>query len=157
MQSYPLSIPLRWHYPNQVTGLSVQLTLSLLFASSPLYLHVIILLFPGKSTFLTRFISLFPLPDCLLCTSDSIALGALKAFYQKGILIPDQLEIISIGNGNRETEEFSIPSLSVIKLPMEEMADACLQRLYRMLSTFDNTVDSIEFPIQYIARESCPE
>jgi len=97
------------------------------------------------------------LPDCLFCTSDSIALGALKAFYEKGIRIPDDIEIISVGNGNPDQEEYSIPSLSVIKLPMEEMAAACLKKVYRSLSSFNYIVDTEEFPIQYIARESCPE
>lgn len=96
------------------------------------------------------------LPDCLFCTSDNIALGALKAFHEQGIRIPAQIEIISVGNGNRDQEEFSIPSLSVINLPMEEMAAACLRKIYESLTTFHKTIDSTQFSIEYIARESCP-
>lgn len=44
-----------------------------------------------------RLSSMNPLPDCLLCTSDNIALGALKAFHQKGIRIPEDIEMISVG------------------------------------------------------------
>lgn len=98
-----------------------------------------------------------PLPDCLLCTSDSIAYGALKAFHDYGVAVPDDIEIISVGNGSVDTEIYSVPSLSVINLPMEKMADACLQRLYRSMTKMDDTVDSISFPVSYIARESCPE
>ncbi|MCR5656417.1 MAG: LacI family transcriptional regulator, partial [Butyrivibrio sp.] len=57
------------------------------------------------------------LPDCILCTSDNIALGAIKAFHDKGIKIPEKTELISIGNGSRDLEEYSIPSLSVVSLP----------------------------------------
>lgn len=96
------------------------------------------------------------LPDCLFCTSDNIAFGALKAFHHKGISIPGQIEIISVGNGNPDQEEYSIPSLSVINLPMEEMAAACLRKIYESLTTFHNTIDSTQFSIEYIARESCP-
>lgn len=96
------------------------------------------------------------LPDCLFCTSDSIAIGALKAFHNKGIKIPGQIELISIGNGNPEQQEFSIPSLSVINLPMEEMASACLTKIYENLFSFNNHIVSEEFPINYIPRESCP-
>lgn len=96
------------------------------------------------------------LPDCLFCTSDSIAIGALKAFHNKGIKIPGQIELISIGNGNPEQQEFSIPSLSVINLPMEEMASACLTKIYENLFSFNNHIVSEEFPIKYIPRESCP-
>src|SRR5699024_8355525 len=34
-RSYMILFSLRWHYPNQVTGLSIQLTLSLLHAQAP--------------------------------------------------------------------------------------------------------------------------
>lgn len=95
------------------------------------------------------------LPDCLFCTSDAIAIGALKAFYSKGIHIPEQIEIISIGNGNREQQEFAIPSISVINLPMEQMAAACLKKVFELLSDADLSINSIEFPITYISRESC--
>ena len=97
------------------------------------------------------------LPDCLFCTSDSIALGALKAFHEKGIQIPEQLEIISVGNGNPDQEEYAIPSLSVISLPMENMAAACLRTVYTFLSNGEYNASTFELPISYIARESCPE
>lgn len=99
---------------------------------------------------------LHPLPDCLFCTSDSIALGALKAFYEKGIRIPDQIEIISVGNGRPEQEEYCVPSLSVVSLPLEDMARECLKILSDSLSTFQYIPKSIAFPTPYIARESCP-
>lgn len=98
-----------------------------------------------------------PLPDCLFCTSDAVALGALKALHCHNIRIPEQIEIISVGNGNPEQQEYSIPSLSVINLPMEEMAAACLQKIYESLTSFDFSISSTEYPIQYIARESCPQ
>lgn len=97
-----------------------------------------------------------PLPDCLFCTSDSIALGALKAFYEQGIRIPDQIEIISVGNGRPEQEEYCVPSLSVVSLPLEDMARECLKILSDSLSTFQYIPKSIAFPTPYIARESCP-
>lgn len=96
------------------------------------------------------------LPDCILCSSDNIALGALKAFHEKGIIIPAQIELISIGNGSRELEEYSTPSLSVVNLPMEAMADACLTRISRAITELSLVPDSREFSAEYIARESCP-
>lgn len=97
-----------------------------------------------------------PLPDCLFCTSDSIALGALKAFYEKGIRIPEQIELISVGNGRPEQEEYCVPSLSVVSLPLEDMAKECLKILSESLRTFNNVPKSTAFPTPYVARESCP-
>lgn len=96
-------------------------------------------------------------PDCLLCTSDVIAIGALKALIENGIRVPDQIQMISIGNGAAEFTAFSTPSVSIVELPMEEMADACLQRLHRAVAGMDLTPDSVIVPVRYTARESCPE
>ena len=101
--------------------------------------------------------SLEVLPDCLFCASDNIALGALKAFHQKGVRIPEDIEIISVGNGNPDQQEFAIPSLSVISLPMEDMAAACLRTVYTFLSTGEYNTSTTEFPIHYVPRESCRE
>lgn len=98
-----------------------------------------------------------PLPDCLLCTSDIIAYGALNAFHQKGVRIPEQLEVISVGNGNPDYQEYAIPSLSVVNLPMEDMAALCLRRICEVLTSFSYTPGSTELPVHYIARESCPQ
>ncbi|MCR5657347.1 MAG: substrate-binding domain-containing protein, partial [Butyrivibrio sp.] len=85
-----------------------------------------------------------------------IALGAIKAFHDKGIKIPEKTELISIGNGSRDLEEYSIPSLSVVSLPMEAMADACLTRISRAITELSLVPDSREFSAEYIPRESCP-
>lgn len=98
-----------------------------------------------------------PFPDCLFCTSDPIAIGALKAFYHNRIEVPKQIEIISVGNGNIEHQEFSVPSLSVIQLPMERMAAACLKIVYEKLTAYEPDINSHKFPVEYVARESCPD
>lgn len=104
-----------------------------------------------------KILGLTNLPDCVFCTSDNIAIGALKAFHTYGIKIPEQIEIISIGNGNTDQQEYAIPSLSVVNLPMEEMAHECLKIIFNILNNSDYTIISKEFPIEYIARESCPK
>ena len=104
----------------------------------------------------TQISEMSTIPDCLLCTSDTLAIGALKAFHDKNISIPEQLELISIGSGPRDLEEYSIPALSVVSLPMEAMADACLARIANAITTFNTTPDTREFASEYISRESCP-
>ncbi len=101
-----------------------------------------------------RLLNSSTLPDCLFCTSDNIAFGALKAFNERQILIPQQLEIISVGNGMKQHEEYSIPSLSVVGLPIEQMADACLTRISRAITAFDTTPDMQQFHVEYISRSS---
>jgi LacI family transcriptional regulator len=98
-----------------------------------------------------------PLPDSIFCMSDFIAVGALRAFHKANIKIPDELEIISIGNGDRELEEYTTTSLSVVHLPMEKMAESCLHLALDLLAGRLEPPHSIEHPIVYRARESCGE
>ncbi len=99
--------------------------------------------------------SLSPLMDCVFCASDAIAIGALRAFHKNGIKLPEDLELISIGNGDREQEEYASTSLSVINLPMEEMAIQCLRTITNLISNVTNAPYSTVLPIKYIQRESC--
>ena len=53
-----------------------------------------------------RIAELKTLPDCVFFASDTMVIGALKAFNKYGIRIPDDIEMISVGNGEQEMEEF---------------------------------------------------
>jgi hypothetical protein len=53
-------------------------------------------------------------PDCLSSASDTIALGAVKGLQEMGVRMPDDLGLISTGNGDQQQEEFAVPSLSVV-------------------------------------------
>ena len=97
------------------------------------------------------------LPDCMFCGSDALAIGALRAFMKSGVRIPEDMEIISVGNGDKDQEEYAPVSLSVVHLPMEKMAEACLQMAFDLLSGTIEAPDSIELPVVYRARESCGE
>ncbi|MEL7566213.1 MAG: LacI family DNA-binding transcriptional regulator [Dehalobacterium sp.] len=97
------------------------------------------------------------LPSCLFCASDALALGALRAFAKCKIQIPEDIEIISVGNGDPEMEEYSQTSLSVVQLPMEEMARLCLSQVIDILNGQVKLPYSIDLPIVYKARESCGE
>ncbi len=96
-------------------------------------------------------------PDCLFCASDTIALGAVKGLQEMGVRMPDDLELISTGNGDQQQEEFAVPSLSVVNVPIDEMAEQCMRLLYRQLTYECKGIDSVTLPTTFIARESCPE
>jgi DNA-binding LacI/PurR family transcriptional regulator len=97
-----------------------------------------------------------PLPECVFFPSDTTALGALRAFYKKGIRIPEDLKIITVGHGDIEVDEFAYVSLSVVTFPVEKMAQACFSLLLDVINGKVSPPHSIEIPIEYIPRESCP-
>jgi len=112
---------------------------------------------PGGFSAAKRLLELDVKPDCLFCASDAMAIGALRCIHKSGIIIPDDLELISIGNGDMDLEEYATTSLSVVHLPMEKMAETCLRLVFDVLNHRIEPPHSIELPVHYIARESCGE
>lgn len=96
------------------------------------------------------------LPHAVFCGSAMIAHGALRAFWEAGLPPEAQPKVIAIGNGNEDQDAFSIPSLSVIQLPMEEMAAACLQQLLEIAPPASRAASGSRLiPVTYLPRESC--
>ena len=90
------------------------------------------------------------LPDCIAAASDQLAIGALHSL--RGVAIPETLELISVGNGDRQLQQFTQPSLSVIELPMEDMARRCFAMLMRCLA--GETPASEIMPVRFVGRET---
>ena len=63
--------------------------------------------------------------------------------------------LIAVGNGPEESDAFSIPSLSVVYLPMEDMARECIQLVLGQLDGRIATAESRLLPISIFPGESC--
>ncbi|MDL2318863.1 LacI family transcriptional regulator [Eubacteriales bacterium OttesenSCG-928-A19] len=94
-------------------------------------------------------------PDSVFCISDVLAIGLLRAFLKAGIRVPEDVEVISIGNGDRDAEEYASTSLSVVHLPMERMAAACLDSALAELDGDADAPRAVTIPFVYRERESC--
>lgn len=70
--------------------------------------------------------------DAIYTPSDMIALGIMHYCYLNQIKIPQDVSILSIGNGLTQIDQFLNPSLSTIQIPMEEMAQECLSILIQL-------------------------
>lgn len=60
------------------------------------------------------------LPQAVVCTSDLIALGAMNAFHNAGLSIPDQIAVS--GFDDTPFAELATPKLTTIRQPTLEMA-----------------------------------
>lgn len=95
-----------------------------------------------------------PRPDCLFCASDSLALGAMRALHKRGVAVPQEIEVVSVGNGDRDMEEYALISLSVVPLPMEKMARECLHLVLDILEGKVASPQSVTLPVAFHPRES---
>lgn len=84
--------------------------------------------------------------------SDMMAIGILKYLKDQKIQVPEQVEVLSIGNGLNPFDAYLIPSLSTIEIPLFELAKKCLAVLYQMM--IKKPAKSIDLSCSYIQRES---
>lgn len=93
------------------------------------------------------------LPTAMFFPLGLMAVAALPVFHSAGIRIPDRMEILTYGD--HDAEKYSVPSLSTVKLPVEEMADACIRLAMGRIHDSSGQPKSIEFETPFIFRESC--
>lgn len=66
-----------------------------------------------------KLISLKKRPSAVFCSNDDMAIGAIKAVFDSGLKVPEDISII--GFDNIGVSEYATPSLTTIKRPMEKI------------------------------------
>ncbi|MBL1224113.1 LacI family DNA-binding transcriptional regulator [Enterococcus sp. BWR-S5] len=92
------------------------------------------------------------LPEAFFVASDTIAVGALQAFNEKGILIPDRLELLSINDN--EIAKFVSPPLTTFKIDVEEIAKTAIDMLVDQLIYPRKTTKTVLLGSELIVRKS---
>ena len=72
-----------------------------------------------------------PLPDAYFVSSDSLAIGALRAFQEAGIKVPDDIQLISFNDTSLAKQVF--PPLSTITVFTEEMGRTAMDVLNKQV------------------------
>ncbi|GIN71607.1 LacI family transcriptional regulator [Bacillus sp. J14TS2] len=93
------------------------------------------------------------LPSAIFSLSDHMAIGALAAFHKAGINIPKDIEMI--GYDDNENSRFSIPSLTTVHLPVEDMANECLNILLELIHQKAKQPIAREWTTSIVIRDSC--
>lgn len=93
-------------------------------------------------------------PHFIFCDSDVIAFGALSAFYQYKVRIPENVEILSIGMLAEDVAEYSVPPLSVVRMPNREIASAVIDLMQKQITHKVTEPEHIKKKSEVIYRES---
>jgi len=93
--------------------------------------------------------------DCLFCASDMVAIGALRCLHQNNVKVPEDMEIISVGNGDIQLDEYAWPSIATVLIPMEEMAGKCISLLLERIKDPYAPLRAEKNEIKFFPRESC--
>ena len=91
------------------------------------------------------------LPSAFLIGSDPMSMGALRAFREAGISVPEDLSIISFDD--IEAAAYMSPPLSTVRLHTEEIGRQAIKTLYdRLLGR--EVVVNVVIPCQLVRRQS---
>jgi phosphoserine phosphatase RsbU/P len=90
--------------------------------------------------------------DAIVGANDDMALGALKAFQERHIRVPD--EVLVVGFDDNEESSFSIPSLTTVRQPLYEMGSRAVDLLIDKIE-HKNVPEIIVVPATVEIRQSC--
>ena len=95
------------------------------------------------------------MPDSFFCANDYIAYSVISAIRDRGLRVPEDIKIVSVGNGIVDLEKTFTPKLSTVSMPLEEMGEACLNAILEMIENPEYQPFRREMPVVYEPRETC--
>lgn len=91
-------------------------------------------------------------PDALLISNDAMAIGALKAFRDAGIRVPEDISVISFNDTT--SAQYSNPPLSSVRIESNEMGRRAVDLLIDRLDSPERSPYMIMLGTKLILRES---
>lgn len=91
-------------------------------------------------------------PTAALCISDALALGVLRAARERGIRIPEELEVV--GFDDVEAASLSGPTLTTVRQPLLEKGRTAARLLIESLSESGPAPENVVLPTELVLRES---
>lgn len=96
-------------------------------------------------------------PDAVFCATDLLALGAIRAAYERGVRVPEDVALV--GFDGLEEGRYSVPTLSTIAPDKQELARVCVETLLerieaRAAGTREPEPRDLPVPFELVVRES---
>ncbi len=91
-------------------------------------------------------------PQAVFAASDPLAIGALKALREKGIVVPDEIAVI--GFDDITEAAFSEPALTTVRAPAREMGEYGALLVHTLLQGPHPCPFSMRLPCELVLRQS---
>lgn len=91
-------------------------------------------------------------PDAIFCFSDLLAIGAMRAVFDAGLCVPDDIAVVGIDDV--EEGRFSRPALSTISLDTCFIARESVRRILARIENPEVEATEIVAPHRLVVRES---
>lgn len=90
--------------------------------------------------------------DALVASNDEMALAALEALDERGIVVPDQVKVV--GFDDSMAARYSLPSLTTVGQPLDRVATTAVQLALTSLG-IDTSARRVVVPTPLVVRRSC--
>lgn len=90
--------------------------------------------------------------DSVFVAGDLMAIGAINFLVQSGIRVPEDVSVI--GFDNIELAAIIEPTLTTVKLPIENIAEAAMKKIIEMIYKKDQHVGDVKIDLEVIERNS---
>ncbi|HBQ96017.1 MAG: LacI family transcriptional regulator [Sulfobacillus benefaciens] len=91
-------------------------------------------------------------PTAVFALNDEMAVGAMKALYEAGLRIPEDLSVI--GFDDSQFSSFITPSLSTVRRAIAEVGSTGAKKLMSIINNGDSTGEKIYIDTELIQRDS---
>ncbi|WP_434631293.1 LacI family DNA-binding transcriptional regulator [Thermoanaerobacterium thermosaccharolyticum] len=104
---------------------------------------------------MNKLLKLPKIPTAVFCSNDDMAVGAIKAIYEKGLRVPNDISVI--GFDDSEFCRYIIPALTTVRKPIKEVSQKGAEKLMNMLENNENDGERIYIPTILKIRDSVAE
>lgn len=108
--------------------------------------------FAGGLAAMRNLINMTARPDAVFCANDEMAIGALKAVSDAGLRVPEDIAVV--GFNDSEICQFTTPSLTTIRKPIEQMAKLGGEILFKLIDDISVTNSTAELATELVIRDS---
>jgi DNA-binding LacI/PurR family transcriptional regulator len=107
----------------------------------------------GQEAF-ARILRLPDPPTAILCATDQVALGALAGALRAGVKVPSEISIV--GFDDISLAQFSVPPLTTIRQPLDELAKRAVDEVVGIIRGEKEAVAEIKYlRPELVVRASC--
>lgn len=92
-------------------------------------------------------------PEAVFVSSDRMAIGALRAIREAGLVCPDDIAIVSFDG--LVPPDHTVPPLTSVAQPVAEVGAEAARILHAMITGERTEPESVVLPTQLMVRESC--
>lgn len=109
----------------------------------------------GGKQAMKRLLDLPETPTSVFVAGDHMAIGAIEAIKEHGLLVPEDISVI--GYDDIEMASYITPKLTTIRQDTEEIGKRAAEILIEQINKKNKMIVSERIPVELMIRESCSE